>query len=81
LSEIATSPQSLGATHQPGAEQERAVRAIKLNTLFKELFDQMGFRRVSESAEEVRYEFDVPAAPIVMATHVRNKSADALIGA
>ena len=45
------------------------------NGLVKELYDQMGFRRFAESADEVRYEFDVPATPAVTATHVRNVSA------
>ena len=49
----------------------------KKNSLVKELFDQMGFRRVSESGKEVRYEFDVPEALTVTATHVRNTSAAA----
>jgi hypothetical protein len=32
----------------------------------------MGFRRIGESGEEVRYELDVRATPVVTATHVRN---------
>ena len=32
----------------------------------------MGFRRLGESGDEVRYEFDVPATPVITATHVRN---------
>ncbi|MBZ5677964.1 MAG: HAD-IIIC family phosphatase [Acidobacteriia bacterium] len=63
------------------AIQRRIRRLIGLyrptakNGLVKELYDQMGFRRVAEDSEEVRYELDVPAKPIVTATHVRNVSA------
>jgi predicted enzyme involved in methoxymalonyl-ACP biosynthesis len=42
------------------------------NGLVKKLYDQMGFRRVNESTDEVRYELDVPATPVVTATHIRN---------
>jgi FkbH-like protein len=42
------------------------------NGLVKELYDQMGFRRIRESGDEVRYELDVPATPAITAIHVRN---------
>ena len=42
------------------------------NGLVKELYDQMGFRRIEESSEAVRYEFEVPPTPVVTATHVAN---------
>lgn len=42
------------------------------NGLVRELYDQMGFRRVGENADELRYELDVPTAPPLMATHIRN---------
>jgi FkbH-like protein len=46
------------------------------NGLVKELFDQMGFRRVRETAHEVRYELEIPAHPVITATHVRNLPAE-----
>jgi FkbH-like protein len=52
-------------------------RPTAKNGLVKELYDQMGFRRAGESSDEVLYELDVPAAPAVTATHVRNVSASA----
>jgi len=52
-------------------------RPTAKNELVKELYGQMGFRRVGESSGEVRYEFDVPATPVVTATHVRNATASA----
>jgi FkbH-like protein len=58
---------------------ERAVvrivgvyRPSAKNGLVKNLYDQMGFRRSDEDGDEVRYEFDVPAASVITATHVRN---------
>ena len=50
-------------------------RPTEKNGLVRELYDQMEFRRVGESGAEVRYELDVPAAPVVTATHVRNVTA------
>ena len=50
-------------------------RPTAKNGLVKELYDQMGFRRVCESAEAVRYELDVPATPAITATHIRNVTA------
>jgi FkbH-like protein len=47
-------------------------RPTAKNGLVKKLYDQMGFRRVDESTDEVRYELDVPATPVVTATHIRN---------
>ena len=54
-------------------------RPTAKNGLVKELYDQMGFRRVCESVEEVRYELDVPASPVVTATHVRNLTTPAQV--
>ena len=61
------------------AAVERGVRRIvgvykptPKNGLVKELYDQMGFRRIGEDAAEVRYELDVPSTPAVTATHVCN---------
>ena len=50
-------------------------RPTAKNGLVKELYDQMGFRRVGESADERRYELEVPTTPAVTATHVRNVKA------
>ena len=52
-------------------------RPTAKNGLVKELYDQMGFRRVGESGDEVRYELDVPATPVLTAIHVRNVTASA----
>ena len=52
-------------------------RPTAKNGLVKELFDQMGFRRVSEASDELLYQFDVPVTPAVTATHIRNVSAAA----
>ena len=63
------------------AARERSIRRIvgvykptAKNGLVKELYDQLGFRRVGEEAGEVRYELEVPAVPAIMASHVRNAS-------
>ena len=47
-------------------------RPTQKNVLVKELFDQMGFTRIGESAEEVRYMWNVPAFHTPTATHVRD---------
>jgi FkbH-like protein len=47
------------------------------NGLVKELYDRMGFRRIGESGEAVRYELEVPAAPMITATHIGNVTASA----
>jgi FkbH-like protein len=47
-------------------------RPTAKNALVKELYDQMGFTRIGENNEEVRYEMAVPATPVITATHVRN---------
>jgi FkbH-like protein len=52
-------------------------RPTAKNGLVKDVYDQMGFRRVGESGDEVRFELDVPATPVVTATHVRNVTASA----
>lgn len=52
-------------------------RPTAKNGLVKELYDQMGFRRIGESGEGVRYEMDVPASPVITATHVRDLTASA----
>jgi FkbH-like protein len=68
------------------AAVERAVsrivgvyRPTAKNGLVKELYDQMGFRRIGESGDEVRYELDVPATPVITATHVRNVTTSATV--
>jgi FkbH-like protein len=50
-------------------------RPTAKNGLVKELYDQMGFRRVGEDADELRYELEVPATLPVTATHVRDVTA------
>lgn len=52
-------------------------RPTAKNGLVEKLYDQMGFRRVGDSGDEVRYELDVPAIPVITATHVRNVTASA----
>ena len=52
-------------------------RPTAKNGLVKDFYDQMGFRRVGESDDEVRFELDVPATPVVTATHIRNVTASA----
>ena len=65
------------------AVEHRVARIIGVyrptakNGLVKELYSQMGFRCVGEAVDELRYEFDVPATPVVTATHVRNVAATA----
>jgi FkbH-like protein len=49
-------------------------RPTQKNVLVKELFDQLGFARVNESAEEIRYLWNVPAVHTPTATHVRDTS-------
>ena len=50
-------------------------RPTAKNVLVKELYDHMGFRRIGENGGEVRYELDLPAEPVITATHVRNVTA------
>ncbi len=47
-------------------------RSTAKNGLVKELYDQFGFRRLSEDAEEVHYVLEVPEEPSVTASHIRN---------
>lgn len=54
-------------------------RPTAKNGLVKELYDQMGFKRIGESGNEVRYELDVPATPVITATHVLNVTASATV--
>jgi FkbH-like protein len=49
-------------------------RPTQKNVLVKELYDQFGFTRVAETAEETRYVWNVPAAHSPTATHVRDVS-------
>jgi FkbH-like protein len=49
-------------------------RPTAKNELVRNLYDQLGFRRISESEESVRYLFDLPATSVITATHVRNVS-------
>lgn len=51
-------------------------RPTPKNGLVKELYEQSGFRRVSEDQEQVRYELQVPVSLTISATHVRNLSED-----
>jgi FkbH-like protein len=51
-------------------------RVTAKNGLVKELYDQVGFRRVNEDAEGARYELEVPVALTVTATHIRDTSAE-----
>lgn len=50
-------------------------RVTAKNGLVKELYDQLGFRRLGADAEQVRYELEIPASLLVTATHVRNVAA------
>lgn len=61
------------------AAQERGIREIigvfrptAKNALVRDLYDQVGFTRSSESDSEVRYRFAVPAEPVNLATHVHH---------
>jgi len=54
-------------------------RRTAKNGLVKELYDQMGFRRMGESDDEVRYEFEVPAVPVITATHVRDVTVSTVV--
>jgi FkbH-like protein len=51
-------------------------RPTAKNGLVRELYDQSGFRRVSEEQDKVRYELEVPENLTVSATHIRNVGAD-----
>jgi FkbH-like protein len=44
------------------------------NVLVKELYDQLGFRRLDEHDEETRYVLEIPARVTPTATHIRNVS-------
>ncbi len=61
------------------AAVERAIsrivgiyRPTAKNGLVKDLYHQMGFTRVGETDGEERYELEVPAIPMITATHVLN---------
>jgi FkbH-like protein len=56
------------------ARIEGVYRPTKKNSMVSRLYDDFGFRRAAESADEVRYEFAVPESPAITATHVRNVS-------
>jgi FkbH-like protein len=49
-------------------------RPTQKNALVSELFEQMGFRKISDSPEEKRYTLKVPSEPVNAAVHVRNVS-------
>ena len=53
-------------------------RPTAKNALVKELYEQVGFRRVSAEHDQVRYELEVPETLTVSATHIRNVTADPL---
>jgi predicted enzyme involved in methoxymalonyl-ACP biosynthesis len=50
-------------------------RSTAKNDLVKDLYDQLGFRRVGEAQDQVRYELKVPETPTVSAKHIRNITA------
>jgi FkbH-like protein len=50
-------------------------RPTAKNGLVKELYDQLGFRRVRGYADELRYELEVPETFSVTATHVQDVTA------
>jgi len=60
------------------AAERRITRLIGVyrptakNALVRELYARMGFRHLSETADEVRYEFEVPSIPTITATHIRH---------
>jgi len=63
------------------AAQARGVREIHgvfrptaKNGLVMEHYDNLGFTKLKSTAEETRYVFAVPAAPMLTATHIRNES-------
>jgi FkbH-like protein len=51
-------------------------RPTAKNGLVKELYDQVGFRRIKEEHDEVYYELEVPAQPTVTAARIRDVSAE-----
>ena len=53
-------------------------RPTAKNALVKELYDQMGFRRLGENDGGIRYELKVPQTPVITATHVRDVTATAV---
>ena len=53
-------------------------RPTPKNGLVNELFDQMGFRRIEDTGNDLRYVLDVPASPLVTATHVHYSNAPSL---
>lgn len=50
-------------------------RATAKNGMVRTLYEQLGFRITAQSAQETRYELEVPAQPPLTATHVRNAGA------
>lgn len=63
------------------AAVERGIRRVigvyrptQKNALVKDLYVRLGFHRVSESAEEISYEKEVPSEQVNTATHVRDVS-------
>ncbi len=63
--------------HLIAAAQERGIQTIvgvfrptAKNGLVRDLYDQLGFTRTAESAEEVRYQIAVPAEKMHLASHV-----------
>ncbi len=66
----------LEAAGQSGVRRITGVyRPTKKNAMVSRLFDGFGFRRETETAEETRYELDVPQIVVPTATHVRDVSA------
>ena len=63
------------------AARERDVRTLigvyrptAKNKMVAGLYDQCGFRRLSETTEEIRYELTVPVERTIAATQVRDVS-------
>jgi FkbH-like protein len=44
------------------------------NGLVSGLYETLGFHKISESSDEIRYCFQTPKEPVITATHIRNMS-------
>ena len=49
-------------------------RPTAKNKMVAGLYEQFGFRRLAETADEIRYELTVPAERVLTATEVQNVS-------
>ena len=61
------------------AARDRGIRTLigvyrptQKNVLVKDLYEQLGWKPASKSADEDRYTLTVPADPVITATHVRD---------